>query len=64
MEERIIELELRSMAQQQTLEELSEVVYRQQRELDGLRAALEAVAKKLPEPGLVDAKQHDKPPHY
>lgn len=64
MEERIVELELRSMAQQQTLEELSDVLYRQQKELDGLRALVDRLNKKVEEPGVVDAKQQDKPPHY
>lgn len=64
MEERIIELELRSMAQQQTIEELSDVLYRQQRELDALTAALHRLSQKVQDPGLVDAKANDKPPHY
>ncbi|MBL8953614.1 MAG: SlyX family protein [Myxococcaceae bacterium] len=64
MEERIVELELRSMAQQQTLDELSDVLYRQQKELDGLRALVDRLSKKVEEPGLVDAKQNDRPPHY
>lgn len=64
MEERIVELELRSMAQQQTIDELSDVLYRQQRELDGLRALVDRLNKKVEEPGLVDAKQQEKPPHY
>ena len=64
MEERIVELELRSMAQQQTLEELSDVLYRQQKELDALRALVDRLNKKVEEPGVVDARQQDKPPHY
>jgi len=64
MEERIVELELRSMAQQHSIEELSDVIYRQQKELDLLKAALERLARKVEEPGLVDAKLQEKPPHY
>lgn len=64
MEERIVELELRSMAQQRTLEELSEVIYRQQKELDRLQKRVDQLSQKVEEPGLVDAKQQDKPPHY
>jgi SlyX protein len=64
MEERVVELELRSMAQQQTIEELSEVLYRQQRELDALKARLQKLEQRVEEPGIVDPKQHERPPHY
>lgn len=64
MEERIVELELRSMAQQQTIEELSDVLYRQQKELDALKAVVESLTRKIEEPGIVDAKQNERPPHY
>jgi SlyX protein len=64
-ESRIVELELRYMQQQELLQELSEVLYAQRQELDGLRAELDLLKKKLEgEPGLVDARQHEKPPHY
>jgi SlyX protein len=64
-ESRIVELELRYMQQQELLQELSEVLYAQQREVDVLRAEVEQLKKKLQgEPGLVDARQHEKPPHY
>ncbi len=59
-----MELELRSMAQQQTLDELSDVLYRQQRELDALKALVDRLTKKIEEPGIVDAKQVERPPHY
>jgi SlyX protein len=64
-ESRIVELELRYMQQQELLQELSEVLYAQRRELDALKAELELVKKKVEgEPGLVDARQQEKPPHY
>ncbi len=64
-ESRIVELELRYMQQQELLQQLNEVMYAQQRELDALRAEVESLKKKLEgEPGLVDARQHEKPPHY
>jgi SlyX protein len=64
-ESRIVELELRYMQQQELLQELSEVLYTQRRELDALKSELELVKKKLEgEPGLVDARQQEKPPHY
>lgn len=63
-ESRIVELELRYMQQQELLHELSEVLYAQQREMDGLKAELAQLKKKLEEPGLVDARQQERPPHY
>ena len=64
-ESRIVELELRYMQQQEMLQELSEVLYAQGRELEGLRVELALMKKKLEgEPGLVDARQQEKPPHY
>ncbi|WP_309897395.1 SlyX family protein [Archangium sp.] len=64
-ESRIVELELRYMQQQELLQELSEVLYAQRRELDALKLELALVKKKLEgEPGLVDARQQEKPPHY
>lgn len=45
--------------------ELSEVVWAQQRELDAVKAQLKGMRDKLDaDPGLVDAAQHDVPPHY
>ena len=64
-ESRIVELELRYMQQQDLLQELSEVLYSQGRELEGLRVEVALLKKKLEgEPGLVDAQRQDKPPHY
>jgi SlyX protein len=64
-ESRVVELELRYMQQQELLQELSEVLYAQRRELDALRAEVDFLKKKLEgDPGLVDARQQEKPPHY
>jgi SlyX protein len=64
-ESRFIELELRYMQQADLLQQLSDALYAQQQELDALRAEVEALKRKLEgEPGLVDAKQHERPPHY
>jgi SlyX protein len=64
-ESRIVELELRYMQQQELLQQLNDVLYAQQRELEALRAEVEFLKKKLEdEPGLVDARQQEKPPHY
>jgi SlyX protein len=64
-EARFIELELRYMQQADLLQQLSEVLYAQQQAMDALRAEVEALKRKLEgEPGLVDAKQQERPPHY
>lgn len=66
MEERITELELRFTEQERLLQELSGVLFAQQRELDALRAQVVQLEKKLQaEPGLVDPSgDNDPPPHY
>ncbi len=62
---RVTELELRFMDQQAELEQMSQVLYAQQRTIDTLVKRLEHLEKKLAaEPGLVDAAANEKPPHY
>jgi SlyX protein len=62
---RLTELEIRFTQQQELLQELSSVLYAQQRELDGLRLEVSGLQKKLEgDPGLVDARQQERPPHY
>ncbi|WP_224247573.1 SlyX family protein [Hyalangium gracile] len=64
-ESRLIELELRYMQQSELLQQLSDVLYAQQQALDTLRAEVESLKRKLEgEPGLVDARQQERPPHY
>lgn len=65
MEERIAELELRFMDQQHQLSELSDAMFSQQREIDTLRNRVQLLEQKLAgDPGLVDAKVNERPPHY
>lgn len=64
-EARFIELELRYMQQSELLQQLSDVLYAQQQELNSLRAEVDQLKRKLEgEPGLVDARQQERPPHY
>lgn len=64
-EARFIELELRYMQQADLLQQLSDVLYAQQQELGALKLEVEALKRKLEgEPGLVDARQQERPPHY
>ena len=65
MEPRITELEARFTDQERTVTELSEVIWKQQQELDRLTKIVHELQQKLAgDPGLVDAHQDDKPPHY
>ena len=64
-ESRFMELELRYMQQAELLQQLSDVLYTQQKALDALKAEVEQLKSKLAgDPGLVDARQHERPPHY
>jgi SlyX protein len=64
-ESRLMELELRYMQQSELLQQLSDVLYTQQKALDALKAEVELLKSKLAgDPGLVDAKQQERPPHY
>jgi SlyX protein len=62
MEERIVELELRYTEQQALLQELSEVVWAQQRAIDALKLELETLKHRVE--GLPTIGPADKPPHY
>ncbi len=65
LQKRVDELELRFMEQQRLLEELSTVIYAQQRTMDLAFSRVEQLEKKLAgEPGLVDARADERPPHY
>ena len=62
---RLDELEARYAQLEHTVSELSEVIWRQQRELDALKEHFSALQDRLAaDPGLVDATRQDKPPHY
>ena len=64
-DDRLNELELRFTEQAHALEELSGVVFSQQKAIDGLTATLRRLEEKTSgDPGLVDAQRQDKPPHY
>ncbi|RKH03377.1 SlyX family protein [Corallococcus sp. CA047B] len=64
-DKRLIELEIRYTQQQELLQELSDVLYQQGRVIDALRAEVDGLKRKLEaEPGLVDTRQQERPPHY
>lgn len=66
LERRIVELEIRFTEQQHLLQELNDVVVSQNRIIEALSAELTSMRQKLAafEPGLVDAGEREKPPHY
>lgn len=67
MNERLTELEVRVAFQDKTIQDLNEVVTRQQREIDRLAKELEAVKSQLSElaPSMVIPSEDEKPPpHY
>lgn len=67
MNERLTELEVRVAFQDQTIQDLNEVVTRQQREIDRLTRELEALKSRIAglAPAMVIAPEDEKPPpHY
>jgi SlyX protein len=66
MEERIIRLEERYTHQQALLQDLSDVLFAQQKTIDQLRAEVDYLKQRLQafEPGMVDANANERPPHY
>lgn len=65
LEARIRELEIRITEQQRVVEDLSDVLVAQQRQIDELERRVQRLADKVKaEPGLVEADSDDKPPHY
>ena len=64
---RVLGLEEKVMFQQRALDELNEVVLRQQEELDRLRRevqSLRTLTKRAMEQGGGEDLPHEKPPHY
>ena len=67
MHERLAELETRVAFQEQTIQELNDVVTRQQAEIDRLSQGYETLKRQLLElaPSLVvDRAEESPPPHY
>lgn len=67
MEERLTELELRFMQQEKTLQELSDVVYRQEQQIMTLEKAVLLLTQQLRSMAAstaVEADSEERPPHY
>ncbi len=64
-ETRLADLEVKCAHLEKMLADLSEVMWRQQKELDALKDAYRGIKDKLSvDPGLVDASINERPPHY
>jgi len=69
-EKRLMDMELKLVAQDDLLDELNKTVYRQQKKIDELEALCTALAKRLKETSeLVAANTaiapiNERPPHY
>ena len=62
---RVDELEIRYAHLERLVQDLSDVIWKQQRELDALKEATRQLRDKVQvDPGLVDASRNDRPPHY
>lgn len=62
-DDRLTELELRSMVQQDLLQKLSDVILQQGRDLDRLRREVELMRGRLNE-GSAHMPADERPPHY
>lgn len=65
-DKRLMDLELKMLAQEHLTQELNAVVYGQQKQIDELRAVCAALAKRVAsdEPQGADAYTQERPPHY
>ena len=64
-ERRLDELEARYSQLENTMKELSDVLWRQQKDLDLLKQLVRQLSQRLEaDPGLVDPTRVEPPPHY
>ena len=67
MDERLIEIETKVAYQEHTISELSDVIYRQQQQIDQLERICNALSDRMQdmaESATTDKGGHEKPPHY
>jgi SlyX protein len=64
-DQRLAELEVKCAYLEKTVADLSDVLWRQQRELDALKDGYRSLNDRIAsDVGLVDASRNDRPPHY
>lgn len=65
LDARVTELESKFSEQQRLIDDLSGVIFGQQRQIEALTRRLQRLGDKVAaEPGLVERSADDKPPHY
>ena len=67
MEQRLVEIELKLVSLEDTVQSLNEQVYEQQKQLDEMRAVCRLLLRRLEEPGGTGgplAPADERPPHY
>jgi SlyX protein len=66
-EDRMVEIEIKVARQEELVEALNQIVYRQQKKIDELEALCAALARRIKELQGIDTERspaHEKPPHY
>ena len=66
-EERMIEIEIKLTRQEDLVDELNTIVYRQQQRLDQLAEVIAALARRMADAGIQGNEVlplNEKPPHY
>lgn len=65
-EQRLIDLETKIAYQDKIIEDLSDVLYKQQQQITGLEKALELLKRQIDsfQNGDNEIRGHEKPPHY
>jgi SlyX protein len=65
LQDRLEALEIKASFAEDTVEQLNQVIIRQQDELDWLRQQVSQLRAQMPEPGAgTMSPQHELPPHY
>lgn len=66
-EERMIDIEIKLTRQEDLVDELNKIVYRQQQRIDQLAEVIAALARRLADAGIQGNEMlplSEKPPHY
>lgn len=63
-EQRLIDLETKIAYQDKTIEDLSDVIYKQQQQIHNLEKSLELLKNQINSIGENEIRGHEKPPHY
>ncbi|MCL2760086.1 MAG: SlyX family protein [Desulfuromonadales bacterium] len=66
MEQKIIDLEMRYMEQERIIQELSEIIYRQEQQISQMQNHLKQITKQLNilMPSIAEISDEEVPPHY